>query len=40
VEVAKAPVDVHVRDTKDRASGSLAFGPASWQTFLTAVATS
>ncbi|MCU1687492.1 MAG: hypothetical protein JWQ81_8231 [Amycolatopsis sp.] len=34
VEVAKAPADVHVRDTKDRASGSLTFGPASWRTFL------
>lgn len=35
VEVAKAPADVHVRDTKDRASGSLTFGPASWRTFVT-----
>jgi hypothetical protein len=39
VEVAKAPADVHVRDTKDRASGSLTFGQASWRTFLAAVGT-
>jgi hypothetical protein len=31
VDVASAPADVHVRDTKDRASGALTFGPAQWQ---------
>jgi hypothetical protein len=39
VEVAKAPADVHVRDTKDRASGSLTFGQASWRTFLVGLST-
>jgi hypothetical protein len=37
VDVASAPADVHVRDTKDRASGSLTFGPAQWQTFPTSI---
>jgi hypothetical protein len=37
VDVASAPADVHVRDTKDRASGALTFGPAQWQAFLTSI---
>jgi hypothetical protein len=34
VEVAATPADVHVRDTKDRPSGTLDFDPDSWRTFV------
>jgi hypothetical protein len=37
VEVASASAEVRVRDTKDRASGSLAFGAVQWDAFLDAV---
>jgi hypothetical protein len=36
VEVASAS-DIHVRDTKDRASGALTFGASQWRAFLTRV---
>jgi hypothetical protein len=34
VEVASTPADVHVRDTKDRPGGTLAFESTSWRMFL------
>ena len=35
VEVAdNLPGSVHVRDSKDRASGTLSFGTASWRRFV------
>jgi hypothetical protein len=34
VEVAPAPAEARVRDTKDRASGSLTFAAAPWRAFL------
>jgi hypothetical protein len=37
VEVEPAPTEVWVRDTKDRASGSLAFGAVQWDALLDAV---
>ncbi|HEV7981180.1 DUF397 domain-containing protein [Amycolatopsis sp.] len=37
VEVSPVPADVQVRDTKDRASGSLTFATLPWRTFLTHV---
>lgn len=37
VEVAHVPGAVGVRDTKDRRIGPLAFRPAAWQGFVSAV---
>jgi hypothetical protein len=37
VEVSPIPADIRVRDTKDRASGSLTFATLPWRTFLTHV---
>jgi uncharacterized protein DUF397 len=34
VEVAPAPAEIRVRDTKDRASGSLTFTATPWRAFL------
>ncbi|MDG9705169.1 DUF397 domain-containing protein [Streptomyces sp. DH37] len=33
VEVATGPGAVHVRDSKDREGGTLAFAPAAWNAF-------
>jgi hypothetical protein len=37
VEIAATPEVVGVRDTKDRAGGTLTFTPKTWTTFLTAL---
>jgi hypothetical protein len=37
VEVSPTPADIRVRDTKDRASGSLTFAALPWHAFLTHV---
>lgn len=34
VEVAAGPGAVHVRDTKDREGGALAFSPEAWAAFV------
>lgn len=34
IEVAPSPGTVHVRDSKDRTGGSLAFSPEAWSAFL------
>ncbi|WP_404815416.1 DUF397 domain-containing protein [Streptomyces thermolineatus] len=39
VEVAAAPGTVHVRDSKDREGGSLAFTPEAWAAFVGFAAT-
>lgn len=38
VEVATSPIEVGVRDTKDRAAGHLAVSAEAWTSFLAAVA--
>lgn len=37
VEVALTPDAIGVRDTKDRAAGTLAFKPESWAKFIAAL---
>ncbi|MEU4668834.1 DUF397 domain-containing protein [Amycolatopsis sp. NPDC023774] len=35
VEVDTSPVEIGIRDTKDRAGGHLTLSPAAWTAFLT-----